>query len=203
MARSHARIHVSIWHNDDFRALSAESQRVYFLILSQPTLTWAGVAPYTPKRWARLAANTTATRVVKAVGELASRRFLVVDEETEEVWVRTFVRWDGVLTQPNVMKAMLADLGAIASHTIREAFLEEYPDVHPNPFGNPSPNPSPNPSGNPSVGSQGKGNNGTRLAFSPTPSPSLSPSSAPSTRAVANGSEREPIHIADALRSTL
>ena len=54
MARDHARVLVSIWGDDDWRDLPAAAQRIYIVALSQPGLSYAGVTPYLPGRWANL-----------------------------------------------------------------------------------------------------------------------------------------------------
>lgn len=126
--RSEARIKTAIWRDTDFTQLDITEQWAYFVILSQPTLNLCGVVSYNAGRWSALAADATPQRLRKAIAILAKttpeRPKIVVDETTEEVWVRTFVRHDGVLTKPNVIVSMTRDFAAIQSTTIREQFLE-------------------------------------------------------------------------------
>lgn len=129
MARTHARIYASIWQDDDFRALSAHAQRVYILALSQPGVSFCGVVSYTAKRWSEMATDTTSRSISKAVNELESAGFVVVDPATEELWIRSFVRHDGVLESPNLTIAMWRDVPGVFSGLIRAAFLYELPDV--------------------------------------------------------------------------
>jgi len=44
MAREFAKIKASIWQDDDFRALPVEAQHLYFVVLTDPDLSYCGVA---------------------------------------------------------------------------------------------------------------------------------------------------------------
>jgi hypothetical protein len=133
MARDHARLLVSIWGDDDWRALPASAQRVYMLAISQPGLSWAGVVPYLPGRWSTHAADTSVASIKKAVAVLEERRFVVVDAATEELFIRTFVKNDNVLRFPNVAINMARAYRQIASPGIRSAFLDELRRLADNP----------------------------------------------------------------------
>lgn len=123
MARTEARLKTAVWSNKEFVALEPLAQWVYFLILSQPTLNLCGVAPYTGRRWASRAKGLTVDDVEKQVAHLADARFVLVDLDTEEVWVRTFTKYDGVLNTPYLTVAMTRDFETVSSPTIREAFI--------------------------------------------------------------------------------
>jgi len=126
MAREHARILCSIWRpGDDFRDRSPEAQRLYFLIVSQRELNNAGVIPLMVSKWARCSAGTTVDHVEDALTELESSRYVVVDRETDEVLVRTFIRNDGVAKQPNILKSALRLARQIESQPIRDALARE------------------------------------------------------------------------------
>lgn len=119
MPRSQARILVSIWSDPDFLQLPPEPQRLYLFLLSQPNLNHAGLLPLTVKRWARAATALSTTDVENSLDRLEQDRFIVVDEDTEEVLVRTLVKNDGVWRQPKVMPAMAADAAEIMSAKLR------------------------------------------------------------------------------------
>jgi hypothetical protein len=175
-----------IWVDDDWRALSARAQWCYVLVLSQPDLSYAGVIPYRPGRWARLAGGVTASGVEQAVAELETCRYVLVDRETGELLVRSFVRNDGVLRSPNLVKAMWNAYREIVSAPLREALDVELPD----PSWNPSPNPSPNGSQkglSPTRGVRGKGRGSS--------SSSVSSSSVRGTRVP------DPFPVSDAMRA--
>lgn len=125
MARSHARIFTSIWRDDDWRNLSAEAQRVYLLLLSQPTMNHAGVLPLTVQRWANSCVDTDSADVIQALKELQEARYVVVDPDTEEVLVRSLMRRDGVWRQPNVLKAAMKEAVETTSSRLRQALSVE------------------------------------------------------------------------------
>ena len=125
MARDHARLQVSRWHDRDWRGLSPDAQHMYDTILSQPGLSYAGVLDYFPGRLASLAKGNTPKRVAVAIEKLVVARFVVVDEATAELLVRTFVRHDGVLARVNMGKAVARAFGRIMSPKVRNAVLDE------------------------------------------------------------------------------
>lgn len=125
MARGHGRILTSVWEDGDFLALDEQQQRMYLFLISQPNLNHAGLLPLTLKRWARKAHGLTVAAVEKTLSELADLRFVVVDDDTEELLIRTFVRNDGVWRQPKVMAAMVSGAQEISSPALRRALLAE------------------------------------------------------------------------------
>lgn len=130
MARDHARIHVAIWSDEDFRALPTNAQNMWFTLLSQPRLSYCGVLDYLPTRLARLSKDATAAKVNRAVGILEAADFAFTDAETGELLLRSFVRHDGLLTQPNVTKAMAKDYEAVLSDSLRLVIEAELTRAH-------------------------------------------------------------------------
>lgn len=125
MPRDHARIQTAIWSKPDFRELPVQAQHFYMLALSQPRLSYCGVLDYMPARLAKFSAKATTKSVTNAVTVLEDRGFVVVDHDTEELLIRTFVRHDGLLTSPNVTKAMVKDYQAVLSEHIKEVIVHE------------------------------------------------------------------------------
>lgn len=125
MARNHARIYATIWADPDFLALTADAQRLYMLLLSQPNLSHCGLLPLTVKRWAQKAADTHPSRIEAGLDELADKRFVVLDYDTEELLIRSFIRGDEVYRQPNVLAAASKDAVGIASPALRAELLAE------------------------------------------------------------------------------
>lgn len=180
MARTHARIYTKVWQDRDFLALTPNAQRLYMLICSQPTLSWAGVIAYTPKRWAGLAAGCTAKQIATAATELAHARFVLIDEDTEELWVRTFVRHDGVLKVPQLKRSMFESLAAIQSQRIRDGFAHEYPHLSPDPEPPDDPTrsdtgPETGPPTGPDTGAATLAGKGIKVVSSSSPSPASVP----------------------------
>lgn len=125
MARNYAQVKVSVWQDDDFRALPVEAQHLYFLLLTAPTLNLAGVTDWRPNRTATLASGWTPEQVERAAEILADRRYIVVDPGTEEVLIRTLVKHDGILRNPKTAAGMVSAWTATYSRTIRQAIAAE------------------------------------------------------------------------------
>lgn len=126
MARSHGRIMASIWApGSDFTQLPGDPQRLYMFLVSQPDLSHAGLMPLRIRRWAASAADWKPETVRDALSILEAARYVVVDEDTEELLIRTFVRNDGVHKQPKVMVRMGEDARQMMSPKLRAVFGEE------------------------------------------------------------------------------
>ena len=123
--REFAHVKVSIWADDDYRALSMPAQWLYHYYMTSPDLNLAGRGDWRPKRIAPLSTATTVDLIEAAAQELEDNRFMFFDEDTEEALVRSFVRNDGLLKQPKMGVAVNKALGAIASPKLRHILLEE------------------------------------------------------------------------------
>lgn len=189
MARDHARIQTNIWIDDDFLDLTPAAQHLYFVLCSQMKLNFCGVTDWHTGRLSQLASGWGVGAVEAAAAELSKQLYIVVDEVTGEVLVRSFIRNDGLLVSPNMAKAMLRAYSEIGSRTLRSVVVHELIRLHDespllkgwqtcsellgkrsvnpselDPY-NPSGNPSVNPSINPSDAAEGN--------------PSVNPSHAP------------------------
>lgn len=121
MARSEARIKVTIWADRDFTALSLEDQRTFLFLTSQPGIALTGVLPVTLGRWAGRAADTTVEGLRTSIERLGDAGFVLVDYETDELLVRSFVRHDGVWKSPKTRAGARAQRAHIISPTIAAA----------------------------------------------------------------------------------
>lgn len=178
MANSVGLVQSAIWMSDEFCGLSGDAQRLYLFLISQDDVSLCGVLALRANRWAASAADWNAQRVRKSLAELERARFVVVDHDTEEVLIRTYVRHSGALRLPNVVVGVMKQFALIRSHVLRRAVLETLPDdvmertekakpskwtaafesewkrfqeASENPSGNPLPKGLANPSGNGSV----------------------------------------------------
>lgn len=114
-----------MWADDEFRDLSALAQWLYIHLLTAPSLTFAGVCDWRPNRIAAHAAALPPNAVEAAADELEAGAFILIDHETEEVLIRSFVKHDGLLRSPNVTKAMVAAHGATASPMLRAVLVDQ------------------------------------------------------------------------------
>lgn len=190
MARAFGRILSSIWDDQDFLGLDAEAQRLYCFLVSQKNLNHAGLIPLTVRRWASKAKRLTAKQVRQSLSDLDAGGFIVMDEDTEEVLVRSFVRRDEVYKQPRVMGAAVAGALEMSSGRLRRALVAE---MHRLPLDELSDEPTKLRNGGdaPSIRAQVRGHIDTLLkAFEePSPPPSGGGSPSPSPTPSGGGSD--------------
>ncbi|WP_305780053.1 hypothetical protein [Nocardia nova] len=130
MAREYAPIRLAIWGDDDFRALSPRAQHLYFVLLTSPSLSYCGVADWRPGRIAANATGWSADEVHGAAAELVRGLFIVIDHDTEEVLVRSFVKHDGLLKNPKTSVSMAMAFAGTASATLRGVLVHELVKLH-------------------------------------------------------------------------
>ncbi len=126
MARTEARIRCEVWRNRDFTRLPIESQGLYWMLLSQPDVSLAGVVPYNRTKWANLARGD----LDEALAHLETSGFVMADPTTGELWIRTFTKHDGVLNGVKTRQGMWSAWTNILSVGIRERFLQHLDDEH-------------------------------------------------------------------------
>lgn len=126
MARSYARIMTAIWKNTEFRKLHSGAQRVYVLLVTQDNITAAGTLPLTVRRWSEMASDTTIPDINRELAELATGRFIAVDHATEEVLVRSFVRWDGGYGNSKRKHSIREAAEAVSSAPLRRMLAAEF-----------------------------------------------------------------------------
>lgn len=120
MARAYAKLLVSTWDPEsDFPTLSRNAQWLYWVLISQPALSNAGVLPLQPRKWAGRASDADAETVAEALEELVRRGFVLVDEGTEEALVRTFIRHDGGLNNSKIRKGIVSAIDKIESEALK------------------------------------------------------------------------------------
>jgi hypothetical protein len=125
MARDHARIRLDIWADEDWRDLPSLPQWLYLHLLSAPSLSFCGVTDWRPARIAALAVDLSASDVEYAAAWLEAWQFLIIDRETEEALIRSWVKHDGLLASPNMTKAMVKAHGAIGSGILRAVIVDQ------------------------------------------------------------------------------
>lgn len=125
MARDHGRLLCRIWNDKDFRALPRTAQALYAQLLSQKEINNAGVLPLMLSKWAKGCDGLTQQDIIADLAALVDARFVAVDSDSEEVLVRSFIRNDGVLKQPNVFKNALRSAEAVESEGIRRVLASE------------------------------------------------------------------------------
>jgi hypothetical protein len=126
MTRNYANISTAIWRNDGFRELSRNGQHMYLLLTSQPDISAAGVLSLNVKRWSTRTNGVTTDEVRAALTELQDHRFIAFDTETEELLVRSFVRWDGGYGNTKRRPVILRAAQEVESETLRRWIAAEF-----------------------------------------------------------------------------
>lgn len=130
MARDHARVNVTIWQDSDFRSLSPAAQHLYFVLWTHPDLSYCGVADWRPGRLAALSGGWNKDALNSAAAELSSKLFIVIDEDTEEALLRSWIKWDGLLKQPRLAVSMAKAYASTYSETLRGVLTHELAKLH-------------------------------------------------------------------------
>lgn len=125
MASDRAYINRGIWNDADHRQLTLEAQHLYYLLLTHPTLSYVGVVDWRPNRLTPFARGLTVERVEAAAAELSAGLYIVIDEDTEEVLIRSWVKHDGVLKQPRLAVSMANAYTRTASNELRAVIVHE------------------------------------------------------------------------------
>jgi len=125
MARQYGQIKVSIWVDDDFLDLSPMAQWLFIHLSTHADLSHCGVVDWRPKRIVPKAKGLTLEVLESAAQELIDGVYIVPDEDTEEVLVRSFMRSDGLLKQRNMGAAVAKAYASVSSRTIRGVVVHE------------------------------------------------------------------------------
>lgn len=125
MAREYAKLLTRIWADGDFKKLTANAQRLYFQIISQPDISMVGVVTLAEKRWAMQVADQPEANVIASLAELENHRFVVVDTNTQEVLVRSFVRSDEGWKSPTAMKGIESAARSVLSDGLKAGIRDE------------------------------------------------------------------------------
>ena len=128
MARSHGKVLAKVWQDDDWTSLPPRSQWLYMLLLSQPKLSLIGCLDYMPGRWTRLAEGVSVDYVECIVEHLEDTDYVIVDRDTDELLIRTFVRHDGIENgNVNLRKGMWGAWKAMQSAVLRKVAVDNMP----------------------------------------------------------------------------
>ena len=125
MAHEYAKVNVAIWGDQDWKQLTRDEHWLYFLLWTHPKTNAAGVADWRPGRLASHAAQTTAHDVERIAASLQAKRFILVDHDTEEVLIRSYIKHDQRLKQPNASVTVANAYSATASLNLQRVIVHE------------------------------------------------------------------------------
>ena len=113
-------------HDDTLTAMSMGANFLYIKLAANDDLTSAGVSPLVPARFMRLASDMSRESFWSMLTELEDQRLVVVDRDTDEVMIRTYVRHSKVMHQPNRVKNLARHgWASVFSDKIRAALIIE------------------------------------------------------------------------------
>lgn len=126
MPRGEARIRVTIWDDEDYTSLPMDAQWLYEALLSQKTLNHAGVLTIPRREWSNLCSDDDAPeRIKRARALLEQRRYVVVDDDTDELLVRSYIRRDVEAAPPGTFRSAMNAAIAVSSPRIKAVLHKE------------------------------------------------------------------------------
>lgn len=125
MPRTESRTKVGIWSDEEFTKLPRLAQHRYWQLYSQSNISLCGVVAYTPGRWRRQSADDSPEAILDDLQALSENRYVIVDFDTEEIFVRSFMRSDHVWSNPKTRGAAIAVSKSVLSTVLRSAIEVE------------------------------------------------------------------------------
>ena len=120
----YVKVQRTIWNDSEFRRLSQNAQWVYLALISSPVMTKTGVIRVTGKQLAVLCGDGTPERLTAGLTELADQRFVYIDYLTDEVLVRSYMKYDGNLTNLDGTTGCMRAATLVTSEMLREIVYE-------------------------------------------------------------------------------
>lgn len=140
MIREYGKLYISMWYSgNDFITLNARAQRLYMFLISQPDINPAGVVTIALKRWSHCTNDLTPTEITNDLHELHNKRFIIVDEDCEELLIRSFIKWEARWTNPTIMREIKQACQQVMSANIRAGLQEELERLDPTQIKNAGP----------------------------------------------------------------
>lgn len=125
MARDHARIHLDIWGDDDWLDLPVDAQLLYLTLYTSPGRTLCGAHEWNPAKLAQRAGDWTVGRIEAAAAILSQQLFLIIDTDTGECLLRSWIKHDGLWRTPNMAVSVANARANLASRTLRGVIVHE------------------------------------------------------------------------------
>jgi len=125
MPRDHTRVNLGIWGDDEFLDLPVDAQSLYWRLWTSPDRTYCGSHEWRPGKLAQSAEDWTVERLRAAAAVLSERLFLIVDEDTEECLLRSWIKHDGLWKQPNMAVSMANARSGLGSKILKGVVVHE------------------------------------------------------------------------------
>ena len=124
----------SIWTDSEWLELSSTEKLIYLQLISQPNISKCGVLPFVPRRWAHMHPDLGPDELNAAIDSLESLGYVFVDRDTEELLVRTYMRYDEAWRQTNGVRGIQIEAEQIMSKTLLQQVLQEFEQASGNPL---------------------------------------------------------------------
>jgi hypothetical protein len=138
----------SIWTDSEWLELSSTEKLIYLQLISQPNISKCGVLPFVPRRWAHMHPDLGPDELNAAIDSLERLGYVFVDRDTEELLVRTYMRYDEAWRQTNGVRGIQIEAEQIMSKPLLQQVLQEFEKASGNPLHKGSDNPCDNPCDN-------------------------------------------------------
>ena len=121
---NHARTNRAIWGDDDWLDLSPMAKLVYFTLTTSPDLTLCGGHEWNATRLRERIGGTVAD--IEAAGkELERELFVLIDHDTSEALVRSWMKHDGLCRSPNMTIAAARARLRLSSRRLKGVVVHE------------------------------------------------------------------------------
>jgi hypothetical protein len=138
----------SIWTDPEWLDLSSTEKLIYLQLISQPNISKCGVLPFVPRRWAHMHPDLGPDDLNAAIDSLERLGYVFVDRDTEELLVRTYMRYDEAWRQTNGVRGIQIEAEQIMSKPLLQQVLQEFEKASGNPLHKGNDNPCDNPCDN-------------------------------------------------------
>lgn len=125
MANGAALIRESIWRNREFRSLPRTAQCTYLQLCSQKDLDCAGLLTLNIGVLTKGCNELDQDAVGDDLKTLEVERFIFVDHDTDELFIRSYMRTAEVVKSPNVFKSALKSAAQVESPKLRSEVASE------------------------------------------------------------------------------
>lgn len=123
--KDHARVNLDIWNDDAWLDLTPPAQHLYLVLWTSAGLSYCGAGEWKPGKIAQRARGWSGGDVESAGAELSRELFIIIDVDTEEFLLRSWVKHDGLWRTPNMAVSMANARADLASRTLRGVVVHE------------------------------------------------------------------------------
>lgn len=128
--RQYALIHRAILDDPSWRCLTRSQQNLYLLLLLKLSTNLCGVVDWRPKKLAVNASDMTVETIEADAVVLEKKLYIVRDEDTDEVLIRSFLRNDAPLKSSKTAIAVRSSYTDTASSKLRGVIVFELQQLY-------------------------------------------------------------------------